>query len=238
VESEILVLAATAASIGFVHTVLGPDHYLPFIVLGRARAWSRAKIAAITTLCGLGHVAGSVALGAVGIAIGLAVGRMELIESVRGELAAWALMGFGLAYAAWGWRRAQTGRAHSHAHVHADGTAHAHCHDHRGGHVHVHESEASAARLTPWVLFTVFVLGPCEPLIPLLMVPAAAHSWAGVAFVAGVFGLATIATMLAVVFAGLAGLSVVSFTAVERHAHTLAGTAVAACGAAMVFLGL
>ncbi len=55
---------------------------------------------------------------------------------------------------------------------------HAHEHTHDGEHAHVHESESSS--ITPWVLFVIFVLGPCEPLIPLLMFPAASRgclSW-------------------------------------------------------------
>jgi len=32
-SGEITVLLATAASLGFIHTLIGPDHYLPFIVM-------------------------------------------------------------------------------------------------------------------------------------------------------------------------------------------------------------
>ena len=42
-ESDLGILALTAATIGFVHTITGPDHYLPFIVIGRARRWSLAR---------------------------------------------------------------------------------------------------------------------------------------------------------------------------------------------------
>ena len=59
-------------------------------------------------------------------------------------------------------------------------------------HLHVHDVNAG---LTPWALFVILLLGPCEPLVPLLMVPAASGGWATVAAVAGVFALATIATM-------------------------------------------
>ena len=72
---DIGVLAATAASIGFVHTVTGPDHYLPFIAIGRARRWSLTRTLSITALCGVGHVLGSVALGSLGIGLGLALSR-------------------------------------------------------------------------------------------------------------------------------------------------------------------
>jgi sulfite exporter TauE/SafE len=194
---------------------------------------------ALTAICGLGHVIGSIALGLVGIALGLGVARLESIESSRGDMAGWAILAFGLVYAAWGWRRAQTHRPHMHAHAHADGTLHTHTHDHRREHAHPHDQPAApkVALLTPWVLFTIFVLGPCEPLIPLLMYPAAAHDWFALGLVAGVFALATIATMMGVVALAHASLAHLSFKPLERHAHGLAGGAVAACGAAMVFLG-
>jgi len=35
-SNELLILTGTAASIGFLHTVFGPDHYVPFVVMARA----------------------------------------------------------------------------------------------------------------------------------------------------------------------------------------------------------
>ncbi|MDX2141779.1 MAG: hypothetical protein SFV19_00365 [Rhodospirillaceae bacterium] len=244
-ESDIFVLAGTAASIGIIHTLLGPDHYLPFVAMGKARGSTRARTLALTAVCGVGHVIGSIALGLIGIAFGLGVANLESIESTRGNLAGWAILAFGLVYAVWGLRRAHTGHHHVHVHAHADGVTHVHTHDHRREHAHPHQQPAGAkaAALTTWTLFTIFVLGPCEPLIPLLMYPAAEHNWLAVGLVTLVFAVATIATMLAVVGLALSGLSLsslagISFKPLERHAHSLAGGAVAACGGAMVFLGL
>lgn len=84
---EVIVIAGTAALIGFTHTLLSLDHYLPFIVLSKARKWSYGKTALITFISGLGHVLSSVVLGFVGILIGTAVFKLESIESVRGEIA-------------------------------------------------------------------------------------------------------------------------------------------------------
>ena len=39
-EASLPVLLVSALSIGFFHTLLGPDHYLPFILLSRSRNWS------------------------------------------------------------------------------------------------------------------------------------------------------------------------------------------------------
>ena len=55
-STEINILIATAASIGFIHTLIGPDHYLPFIMMSKARGWSVAKTLWITLACGVGHL--------------------------------------------------------------------------------------------------------------------------------------------------------------------------------------
>ena len=254
--ADLTLLLLTAASIGFVPTLLGPDHYLPFVALSKARGWSIARTSAITAACGVGHVLSSILIGAVGIAAGAAVERLVDIESWRGDVAAWLLFGFGLAYLAWGIKRALRGETHSHAHVHADGTRHTHSHDHRlAPHVHPHatqpagqaavtyapvEPSRTAALVTPWTLFIIFVFGPCEPLIPVLMYPAAHANWLAVTAVCLAFGLATLATMLSVVLLLRRGLDALGTRAhgMERWSHAIAGATLSACAAAIIFLGL
>jgi sulfite exporter TauE/SafE len=236
-NNEIALLATTAASLGLVHTVLGPDHYLPFTVMAKARGWRMRKTLWVTFLCGLGHIGSSVVLGLAGVVLGTAVGKLEAIESFRGNLAAWALIAFGLAYAAWGLRRAYRNKPHRHIHQHGDGAVHEHQHGHMEEHAHVHQGEDKAS-ITPWVLFTIFVFGPCEPLIPLIMYPAAKHSASGMVLVAGVFGAVTIATMMAIVGLTTLGLDRIPLGKLERFSHALAGTAILLCGLAIQFLGL
>ncbi len=234
-SQDLSILLASAAALGAVHTLLGPDHYLPFVVLARARQWSVKKTVWITAACGVGHIAGSVALGMLGIALGIGVRQLEVIESQRGDIAAWLLVGFGIAYATWGTVRALRNKPHTHFHVHADGVEHSHTHSHTNNHLHPHG--ANGQSLTPWILFTIFVFGPCEPLIPLLMYPAATLSPGAVALVAGIFGLVTIATMIAVVLVSIMGLSFVAAQRLGRWSHTLAGTTILLCGIT-IFLGL
>jgi sulfite exporter TauE/SafE len=234
-SNEIAILAGTAAIIGFAHTILGPDHYLPFIVLSKARQWSSFKTVVITLLCGIGHILSSVVLGFIGIALGLAVFELEAVESFRGGLAAWLLIAFGFTYFIWGVHRAIRSRPHDHLHLHKDENAHLHRHGHTD-HSHVHTSKSGS--LTPWILFIVFLFGPCEPLIPILMYPAAESNMMGVALVASIFGLVTIATMLCMVLASLYGLSKLPLAKLERYSHGLAGLAILLCGGAIKFLGL
>ncbi len=232
-ETTIMALAGLAASIGFIHTLMGPDHYLPFIVMSKARGWSKPKTATITFLCGLGHVGSSVVLGFVGVALGVALSRLVSIESVRGDIAAYLFIAFGLAYFVWGLRRAIRNKPHTHAHFSSEESNHQHEHTHNGKHMHVHDSSEKKS-ITPWVLFTIFVFGPCEPLIPILMYPAATKSYLGLAFVTIVFAVVTITTMMIAVFIGSLGISFVPIKKIERYSHALAGATIAICGLLIV----
>ncbi len=236
-NKELTILLITAASIGSFHTLVGPDHYLPFIVISKARKWSLMKTTWITGLCGLGHILSSVVLGFIGIALGITVTKLEAVESFRGEIAAWILLAFGLVYFVWGLRRAIVNRPHKHRHFHVDEDAHEHTHVHTDGHVHIHADEG-AVNLTPWVLFTIFVFGPCEPLIPILMYPAAKNSLVGVVLVSAVFGITTIGTMLAIVLLSSLGLIFLPLQKLERYSHAIAGATIFLCGIAIKFFGL
>lgn len=233
--TEFSILLYTAISIGFVHTLLGPDHYIPFIALAKSRKWSLRKTSLVTLLCGIGHILGSVILGIIGVSLGIIINKLEIIESHRGEIAGWLLISFGLLYFVWGMERAVRNKPHSHMHLHHDGRSHEHTHNHLAEHSHIHEEKSS---ITPWVLFIIFVLGPCEPLIPILMYPAAQNSISSLMLVTAAFGFATIFTMLLVVFAGLLGINLLPIKKAERFAHASAGFAILICGISIKFLGL
>ena len=85
------------------------------------------------------------------------------------------LIAFGLMYFIWGVRQSYKNKKHTHTHVHADGNLHLHTHDHHNEHLHAHE-ESDKSKFNFWVIFAIFVFGPCEPLIPILMYPAAKAS--------------------------------------------------------------
>ncbi|HEV7621501.1 MAG TPA: hypothetical protein VGO09_07205, partial [Flavisolibacter sp.] len=69
-HTELKILILTAISISFLHTLSGPDHYLPFVALSRARRWSLSKTIGWTIVCGCGHVWSSVLLGLLLAAVG------------------------------------------------------------------------------------------------------------------------------------------------------------------------
>lgn len=238
-DMPFIALLIAAGSIGFVHTLLGPDHYVPFIVMSWARKWSTVKTATITVMCAIGHIGSSVVLGFIGVSLGLAVESLAGVESVRGRIAAWLLIVFGLVYLIWGLRRVHRSHPHEHPHAHVTGEEHehAHSHIHFGEHTHVHDVQ-SMKSLTPWILFMIFVFGPCEPLIPLVMYPAARGRFSDLVGVVGIFGMVTTAVMLATVFLGRAGVSFLPMQKAQRYSHALAGATILLCGLAIEFLGL
>ncbi|MBN1117383.1 MAG: sulfite exporter TauE/SafE family protein [Bacteroidales bacterium] len=217
-EQSIPFLIGTAASLGFIHTVSGPDHYLPFVAMAKVRKWSDMRTAWVVSLCGIGHVLSSVLIGFIGIAAGIAIGKIEFFEDVRGSLASWLLFTVGLIYTVWAIIHRLRNPHHTHSHA---------------------DSKTSAKKtMTFWVLFTIFVFGPCEPLIPILMYPAADHNMMAVVLIATIFSVTTISTMLIMTFLILKGIKVMSFEKLHHYQHILAGATLTICGAGIIFLGL
>jgi len=232
-----LLLYLTAATIGFMHTLLGPDHYVPFIFMSQAGKWSKIKTFWITILCGFGHIGSSVAIGLIGIAFGVALHKITFIESFRGNIAAWLLIAFGLVYMIYGIKKAQRNKEHSHFHKHNDGDYHTHKHNHHEDHLHVHDSK-NKNQMTAWVLFTIFIFGPCEPLIPLVMYPAAQNNTFSMVMVILFFGVTCIATMTSLVMFSLWGISFIDLKRFEKYTAATAGATILLCGLAIQFLGL
>jgi ABC-type nickel/cobalt efflux system permease component RcnA len=235
-NDSIALLSVTAISIGFIHTILGPDHYLPFIVLSQAKKWTLKKTMFITFLCGIGHVLSSVVLGLVGIGVGISVTKLVSLESFRGNIAAWLFIAFGLVYMIISIRNLAKKRKHSHSHFHIDGEKHVHEHDHHNEHTHIHDKEI--IKTTPWILFLIFVFGPCEPLIPILMYPAAESNLTGAVIVSVLFSVVTIGTMMSIVLAFKLGLNKINLKPIEKYSHLIAGAMIFFSGLAIQFLGL
>jgi len=233
--NELHILLISAASLGFIHTLIGPDHYLPFIVLSKARNWSQSKTLWITFVSGVGHILGSVILGITGVALGISLNKLEFIESQRGEIVGWLLIAFGLSYSVYGIVKFLKNGGHTHLPKFLVPRS-------IREFQHLPESEEEnqkkdTTKLTPWILFLIFVFGPCEVLIPLLIFPAAEHNTFGVAAVSIIFGLATILTMLAIVYLGYKGTSVIKFKKGEKLWHLVAGLIILTAGLGMQFMG-
>jgi len=208
-------LAVGAFTVGSLHS-LAPDHWVPFAALARSRGWSAGRTLRITLACGFGHVTVSALLGALGLLFGI-----EIIERFgqRMEAAAGVLLvGFGVAYAIWGLRRAAGRKLHGHSHVHYD---------------HIHDP----GRMTAWTLFLLFSADPCVAVIPLLFAaaPLGAASAAGIVLV---YEVSTLATMVVLVLPARAGAGMLRAPWLDRYGDAVAGALIAGIGLAVAALGI
>src|SRR5450759_4757601 len=183
-----LTLAGAAISVGALHT-LAPDHWVPFAALARTQRWSAAKTARVTFLCGFGHVTVSALLGL-----------------------------FGLAYGAWGLKRAAGRRVHGHVHSHYD---------------HIHET----SKMTVWSLFVLFSADPCVAVIPLLFAAAPLGTAPTVGIVL-LYEAATIGTMIALVLPARAGASRLRLPWLDHWGDAVAGGLIVATGVLVTALGI
>ncbi|HEV8322521.1 MAG TPA: hypothetical protein VG389_12975 [Myxococcota bacterium] len=135
--------------------------------------------------------------------------------------------------------------APEHEHRHAHDAAGAHAHAHAGAHAqggarahgHGHSHDLSTRRLTAWTVFVVFVLGPCEPLIP-IMFAGWQHGWRGIVWPTIAFAACTFAMMVGLALLAHAGFALVRLRRLERYVHALSGATIAATGLFVLALGI
>lgn len=206
-------LALAGASVGALHS-LAPDHWVPFAAVARAQRWTRARTARVTLACGIGHVTVSVALGVAGLVLGTAV--LQALGRRLESVASLLLIGFGVAYAAWGLRGVVGKRL--------------------PGHSHPHGPAPDPSRVTAWTLFLLFCADPCVAVVPIVF--AAAPLGAGnAAAIVIVYELATIGTMLALVLVAYAGAKGLRSRWVDRYGDGAAGGLIAATGLVLLLIG-
>ena len=212
-DKGFFVLIASTLSIAFLHS-LAPDHWMPFAVIGKAKKWSRARLLWITFVSGIGHVGSSILLGCIGILLGFSLSHMKTAETQRGEIALWLLIGFGIAYTIWGLKKARNYK-----------------------HEHINTAAITSKTVTLWTLFAVFVLGPCEPLIPLMFL-ATEYGWYGILLTSLVFSVITIFMMLAQSLLAYFGIQLIRHDIAEKYSHAFAGLVIALTGGFIMFLGV
>jgi len=208
-----MLLLLSTLSIAFVHA-LAPDHWMPFAVIGKAQKWSRSKLMLMTFVSGIGHVGSSIVVGAIGILLGFSLSKLTTAEAHRGEMALWLLIGFGIAYTIWGIKKAR---------------------DYK--HEHVDPATMKSKTVTLWTLFAIFVLGPCEPLIPLMFL-ATEYGWSGIMVTSLTFSIVTIFMMLIQSLLAYAGIQLIRHDIAERYSHAFAGFVIFLTGAFVMLLGI
>jgi len=228
-------LLLTAAATAAFHTLI-PDHWLPFVLVGRARHWSARTTAAVSGLSALVHTLLSVALGVAALWLGQSVAHAfgEQLERGSGVL----LVLFGSAYALWAWRKG--GHFHPGGGLLHDRGEGAHCDGHEGPaateHLHYHADDAwigPEAGKGAVALALIVGLNPCVLVLP-IMVATANRGAGALALVTAAYSITTIALMVGLSVVGVAGARRLPVPPVARHMETASGLLIATVG--LVFL--
>ncbi|ACC99095.1 hypothetical protein Emin_1549 [Elusimicrobium minutum Pei191] len=214
-QSNVLIVL-TAVGLGLTHTILAPNHYLPFIAIAKARNWTLPKTLFITFLCSSGHIIGSLIIAVIAVLFGVAASKIEIIDGYRANIAAWGLILFGLIYFLYGVKAAR----HNHS-----------CCE------HIHTKKDDIKSLTPFILFMLFLFAPCEAFIPIMMIPAIENIPMLTVAVALAFGITTMITMVVAVGLGYKGVELLPFKKWERYGHMIAGAVILICGILVEVLG-
>lgn len=230
-------LLLTAAATATLHTLI-PDHWLPFVLVGRARGWSARTTAAVAGFSAFVHTLLSIALGLLALGLGQAAARAigERLERASGML----LVAFGVAYALWAWRKGghfHPGGALLHARNERD-----RCDGHEGSveseHLHYHADDAwirTDAGKGAASLAMIVGLNPCVLLLP-IMVATAEQGPGAVALVTLAYSVTTIALMVGLSVAGVTGIRRLPVPAVARHMETASGILIALCGGVFLLI--
>ena len=223
-DTALATIALTGFAVAFMHAAI-PTHWVPFVLVGRARRWSRARTLLVTLAAGAGHVFLTGALGLV-----IAWFGFELEESVGHVFPAISavIMLAVAGYFAW---RQWTGRGICHHHPpgsdHAPSAA---C-----GHEHGHSHWADELRGTPLVkmdrgdwaavsgLFVMLTLSPCEGFLPIYL-SGVQYGWRGFWVLSLILAVATLGSMALFTWLTLVGSSRFRVERFERYeAGMLAG---------------
>jgi hypothetical protein len=165
----LLTLTATGFSIAALHAAI-PTHWLPFVLIGRARGWSRRRTLGAVALAGGGHILATTALGVALARFGWELN--ERFEAAFHGIVAALLIGLG----AWLAFRAPHGRGCGHC----------------AGQRLIPEPTDRAAL---WGLFLTLTLSPCELFLPVYLT-AAPYGWPGIAWLSAVLGIGALTGML------------------------------------------
>lgn len=201
-------LLTSAGAAGVIHTLIGPDHTIPFIALAKTYRWTWKKTLAITAASGLAHVGIALSLGTLMIKFSASPAAWAKTLAFQSHWAGWGLILFGALYLVWGLRAA------------------------------FRRNETQTPGTTgAWILFLLFVFGPCEPLLPFLAAAQGAGKPELLPFITLIFGSATLGTMIAGVLLGAGVLSKVKGLT-GRWNPALSGGAILLSGLAVKFAGL
>jgi hypothetical protein len=216
-------IAALGFPVAFLHAAI-PTHWLPFVLVGRARGWPRAKTIAVTAGAGLGHVALTSLLGLLIAWCGFKLNAR--VGTLFPWIAAAVLALLGLFYLFRQWKGLGI------LHHHPPGSSH-HGGEHCGeaqDHTHWDEelqgtplvSARTADSVAMSGLFVMLTVSPCEAFLPVYL-SGVQFGWKGFVVLSIILAVAALAGMTLFTWLALFGFDRVRIQRFERHEAGLVG---------------
>jgi ABC-type nickel/cobalt efflux system permease component RcnA len=226
--SEVGSAGAIGLTVGLslMHAAL-PNHWLPFVLVGRSLKWTRRKTLSVVALAGGGHVLATSGLGVVVWFLGKAAidrFRSEDVERFGARIAGTLLIVLGLVYIL---RHLLGGHGHSHAHgaeIYRDEHEH-----HHGEPGHVHTEKKIEERGAILTLFLAMTFSPCEAVVAAFV----SGFPFGLAYVLGLalaLSLVTVLAMFVLTWLTLAGRDRLRFPWLDRNEMSFTGVILVAIG--------
>lgn len=233
-EAVLTTIAATGFSVAFFHAAI-PTHWLPFVLVSRARGWRRGKTLAVAAFAGLGHVALTSLLGLLIAWFGFQL--QEQAERWFPIAAGGVLLLLGAIYF---WRQWRGGVLHHHAPGGHHRASPACGHEHGQSHWDAELKESALGeRQGDWSavggLFVMLTLSPCEAFLPVYL-SGVQFGWRGFFVLSGILAVATLAGMLVFTWLTLVGLDRFSVQRFERYEAALLGAIFTVLGLMLLLL--
>lgn len=228
-------LAATGFTVAFFHAAI-PTHWLPFVLVARARGWTQGKTLAVAAFAGLGHVALTSLLGLAIAWFGFQIDEHagELFPKVAGGI----LLAIGLWYF---WRQLRGGVLHHHApgghHQPSERCGHEAEHSHWDEELKGSElvSNRTGDGAAIGGLFMMLTLSPCEGFLPVYL-SGVQYGWHGFFVLSGILAVATLAGMMLFTWLTLVGFAKLPVQKLERVEAGLLGVIFTVLGVMMLLV--
>lgn len=202
-----LILAASAAFVGFVHS-LAPGHWLPVVILAKARRWPVRRVMLGAVVAASGHILISNSIGLLSLALGKSV---ELPHEEMERWGALVLVAFGVIYAGYSYFR------------------HSSCHGH--GH---HGPDPRKSGKTPFLFLFSLGFSPCAAVIPIFA--AAGLQGAHATFVTMItFSAGVLASLGLTTFLGTHGMKKFDHPLLEHYGDVITGASLVLMGTILYF---
>jgi ABC-type nickel/cobalt efflux system permease component RcnA len=202
-------LAASAALVGLVHS-LSPSHWLPVVLVTKARKWPTRTAILGALVAASGHILVSIALGFVAIEIGaqLLASQEEAIEKYAGL----GLALFGVAYGTWAYVRHLQCRGHEH-----------------------HGPDPKRDRKGPFLFLFTLGFAPCIAVLPVFATAATAGA-AAVALTMAAFAGGVLTALVGATLLVTFGVMKLDHPVFEHYGDVITGAAVACLGLGIFIL--